>query len=179
MSESLLKKLVRNFPENGPKLLLENSANVRDLLLLVREKHVHAIDFAQMTVERSHFVQRDYEHVALDLLLKAPFRLGSTEPPEIIYIYLLVEHQSKPQRFFMLRLGEYVHEAYKMQKAAWDKEHESVAGLSLYPVIPVLLYTGERHWGEVKKLPELVRAGHLFKSMIPDFEAHFLNLRDT
>ena len=179
MSESLLQNLVRNFPENGPKLLLENAANLRDLLHLVREKHVGAIDFSALTVERSHFVQPDYQHVSLDLLFKAPFRLSDAEPPESIYIYLLVEHQSKPQRFFMLRLGEYVHEVYKMQKAAWDKEHDSDAKLSLYPVIPVLLYTGERHWEDVKKLPELVKGGHLFKNMIPDFDAHFLNLRDT
>jgi hypothetical protein len=45
MADSVLKKLVRNFPENGPKLLLENPANVRDLLLLLHEKHVDAIDF--------------------------------------------------------------------------------------------------------------------------------------
>jgi hypothetical protein len=59
MAESLLKKLVRNFPENGPKLLLENSANVHDLLVLLHEPQVHAIDFTAMTVERTHFVQPD------------------------------------------------------------------------------------------------------------------------
>src|SRR5206468_2871580 len=71
---ALLQQLVRNFPENGPKLLLENPANVRDTLLLLHEVAVPDIDFAAMTVERSHFVQADYQHVALDLLLKAPFR---------------------------------------------------------------------------------------------------------
>src|SRR5712691_8885365 len=101
VAESLLKKLVRNFPENGPKLLLENSANVRDLLTLLHDPRVHAIDFTAMTVERTHFVQPDYAHVALDLLFKAPFRVNAVEPVKTIFIYLLVEHQSKPQRFFM------------------------------------------------------------------------------
>src|ERR1700674_3783396 len=98
MAEALLKKLVRNFPENGPKLLLENAANVRDLLMLLHEPQVHAIDFTALSVERSHFVQPDYAHVALDLLLKAPFRVHAADPPRTILIYLLVEHQSKPQR---------------------------------------------------------------------------------
>ena len=59
MPESLLARLVRNFPENGPKLLLENAANVRELLVLLHEPQVHAIDFTALTVERSHFVQPD------------------------------------------------------------------------------------------------------------------------
>jgi hypothetical protein len=59
MTMALLEKLVRNFPENGPKLLLENAANVRDLLVLLREPAVEPVDFAAMTVERSHFVQAD------------------------------------------------------------------------------------------------------------------------
>src|ERR1700722_16961766 len=91
MAESLLKKLVRNFPENGPKLLLENAANVRDLLVLLQEPQVANIDFTALTVERSHFVQPDYAHVAADLLLKAPLRVGSTGPPRTIFLYLLVE----------------------------------------------------------------------------------------
>src|SRR5262245_23616547 len=144
MAEALLKKLVRNFPENGPKLLLENGANVRDLLLLLHEPQVNAIDFTALTVERSHFVQRDYAHVALDLLLKAPLHVSTSGPPRTIFIYLLVEHQSKPQRFFLLRLAEYVLEAYKMQKRAWDERHTSDAEFFLQPVLPIVLYTGER-----------------------------------
>jgi hypothetical protein len=53
MTATLLKELVRNFPENGPKLLLENPANVRDLLVLLREPAVPDIDFAAMTVANS------------------------------------------------------------------------------------------------------------------------------
>src|SRR5438132_8356360 len=98
MTESLLKKLVRNFPENGPKLLLENSANVRDLLVLLHEPQVHAIDFTAMTVERSHFVQPDSAHVAVDLLLKAPFPLDPSERPRTILIYVLADHQPRPPR---------------------------------------------------------------------------------
>src|SRR5262245_31460509 len=120
MAESVLKKLVRNFPENGPKLLLENAANVRDLLVLLQEPQVANIDFTALTVERSHFVQPDYAHVTLDLLLKAPWHVGTPGPPRTLFLYLLVEHQSKPQRFFLLRLAEYLLEAYKMQKRAWD-----------------------------------------------------------
>jgi hypothetical protein len=179
MAESVLKKLVRNFPENGPKLLLENAANVRDLLVLLHEPQVDAIDFTAMTVERTHFVQRDYAHVAVDLLLKAPFRLDAAGPPRTILIYLLLEHQSRPQRFFMLRLAGYLLEAYKMQKRAWDEKHTSDAQLSLQPVLPIVLYTGERGWEKIETLADVVEAGEIFEAMIPAFKPHFLNLRET
>ena len=42
MSEDPLKKLVRNFPENGPKLLLEHPLNVRDLLMPLGEKRAES-----------------------------------------------------------------------------------------------------------------------------------------
>src|SRR5438105_897331 len=88
MTESTLQELVRNFPENGPKLLLEHPATVRELLTLLHEQKVHAIDFAAMSVERTHFVQPDYQHVAVDLLLKAPFRVGAGGSAKSILIYL-------------------------------------------------------------------------------------------
>ncbi len=136
MSASILRKLVRNFPENGPKLLLENPANVRDLLMLLHEPAVEAIDFSAMTVERTHFVKPSYAHVAMDLLLKAPFRVSADGSAQTILIYLLIEHQSKPERFFQLRLAEYVLEAYKMQKRAWDERHDSDADLLLQAGAP-------------------------------------------
>jgi hypothetical protein len=144
MAKSPLRKLVRNLSENGPKLLLENGANVREVLVLLREPRAGAIDFSALTVERTHFVKPDYAHVALDLLLKAPFRVDGEAEPRSIFIYLLIEHQSTPERFFMLRLGEYLFEAYKMQKRAWDKKPIAGAQFLLQPVMPIVLYTGER-----------------------------------
>ncbi len=177
MAKSPLRKLVRNFPENGPKLLLENGANVRDVLVLLQEPRADAIDFSALTVERTHFVKPDYAHVALDLLLKAPFRVNGAAEPRTIFIYLLIEHQSTPERFFMLRLGEYVLDAYKMQKRAWDKKRITGAKFLLQPVMPIVLYTGERNWENIESLADLVEAGSLFQDMIPAFKPHFLNLR--
>lgn len=44
-------RFIRNFPENGVKLLLEDPANVRELLLLVARDVAELIDFDRMTVE--------------------------------------------------------------------------------------------------------------------------------
>lgn len=177
MTVSLLKKLVRNFPENGPKLLLENPDNVRDLLGLVHEPIVDNIDFNGMTVERTHFVQPDFQHVTLDFLLKAPLDF-TIDGQSDIFIYLLLEHQSRPERFFLLRLVEYLVEAYKMQKRAWDKRQHPDSGFVLQPVLPIVLYTGDRPWAKLDALADLVWQGERFQQMIPAFKPHFLNLRD-
>ncbi len=179
MAKSLLRKLVRNFSENGPKLLLENGANLRDLLTILRDPHVQAIDFPAMTVERTHFVKPDYAHMAVDLLLKAPFRIDGAERGQSILIYLLGEHQSTPERFFILRLADYLLQAYKMQKRDWEKKHGSDAGLVFQPVLPIVLYTGERNWEKIEALVDLIVAGPLFDDVIPAFKPRFLNLRDT
>ncbi len=179
MSKSLLRRLVRNFSENGPKLLLENGANVRELLVLLREPRVERIDFAALTVERTHFVKPDYAHVAVDLLLKAPFRVDGANPARNILIYLLIEHQSTPERFFSLRLADYLLQAYKMQKLAWDRKNQSDSGLMFQPVLPIVLYTGERSWEKIDSLADLIEAGVLSDDKIPGATPRFLNLRDT
>jgi Putative transposase, YhgA-like len=179
MAKSPLRNLIRNFPENGPKLLLENGANVHEMFRLLHEPRADAIDFSALTVERTHFVTPDYAHVAVDLLLKAPFRVNGAGDPRSIFIYLLIEHQSTPERFFMLRLGEYLFEVYKMQKRAWDKKPGLGGKFLLQPVMPIVLYTGERSWENVEAMTDLVEAGPLFREMIPAFKPHFLNLRGT
>jgi hypothetical protein len=88
---------------------------------------------------------------------------------------LLVEHQSRPQRFFLLRLAGYLLEVYKMQLRAWDNTHTSDAQFSLQPVLPVVLYTGERRWEKIETLVDVVESGELFQTMIPAFKPHFLN----
>src|SRR5207248_7202995 len=78
-----------------------------------------------------------------------------------------------------LRVAEYLVEVYKMQKRAWDEVHSSDANFSLQPVVPVVLYTGDRHWEKIETLADLVEGGTLFEAMIPAFKPHFLNLGDT
>src|SRR5262249_8097070 len=69
--------------------------------------------------------------------------------------------------------------AYEVQKRAWDERPTSYSSFSLQPVIPIVLYTGERRWERIDTLAEVVEAGELFRKLIPAFEPHFLNLRET
>ena len=69
-----LERLVRQFPENGLKVLLENSGNVHDVLRILAVRYLARIDFDAMRVEPAHFVERDYSHLACDVVLSAPLK---------------------------------------------------------------------------------------------------------
>lgn len=60
VDRALIERLVRNFPENGLKVVLEHPGNVRDVLEILHVRCVGRIDFSRMEVEPTHFVSPDY-----------------------------------------------------------------------------------------------------------------------
>ena len=74
MSNARMREIVRHFPENGMKLMLENPLNARDLLLLSRARVVELIDCDHLSRVKTTFVKRDYRHVESDVVLLAPLR---------------------------------------------------------------------------------------------------------
>ena len=103
-----LRLLVRHFHENGLKFALENPGNVHDLLQMLEVPLLPRIDFTQMRVVPGRFVGRDYRHLESDLVLQAPIRPRPGEKHRHIVLYILIEHQSQPDRFMSLRALEYV-----------------------------------------------------------------------
>ena len=54
---------VRQFGENGLKLLLQGPLNVRDALSHRPLQQVEAIDYDRLQVDPTTYVQRDYRHL--------------------------------------------------------------------------------------------------------------------
>lgn len=174
-----LRLLIRHFQENGLKFVLENPGNVRDLLQLVHFQLAPRIDFTNMRVARGHFVGRDYRHLESDLVLQAPIRPGPASMHRQIILYILIEHQSEPNRFMPLRVLEYVVMIYKHQMREWKKKHGNLDKLHLQPVLPIVLYTGTRTWDKLGSLWELVDLGDEFADHIPQLAPLFLNVSKT
>jgi predicted transposase YdaD len=158
------------------KLLLENSWNVRDLLLLTREEVVELIDFDRLTLVPTTFVQRDYRHVESDVVLQAPVRRPAGQRRRKLLIYILIEHQSEPDLLMPLRVLEYVVQIYKTQIRDWSKRHRSFAGIRLQPVLPVVFYTGIRPWDRIGSVADLVELRERFQGLIPALEPLYINL---
>jgi hypothetical protein len=172
-------RMARQFPENGLKLLLENPRNVQEFLPLSRSPLVPGIGCDQLQRVNTTCVQRDYSHVACDLLYTAPFRHGEPATADTLLVYLLIEQQSKPEDVMPLRGTDYVTEIYRKQARDWLRVHRSWDGIRLQPVLPVLFYTGTRRWEDPGRLSDLVLQGELFRPHIPDLAMCYVNLRET
>jgi hypothetical protein len=171
------EQLVRQFHENGLKLLLQDAANVRDLLTLRDPARAARIDFARLTVDPTSYVAADYRHLCSDLVLKVPYRTRLAGRPRSLTLYLLLEHQSEPDVLMALRVLEYLVQIYKGQVRAATKGRRPRAEFRLQPVLPVVLYTGERSWQALTSLAELVEGGgEDFADVVPQLRPLFLNL---
>jgi hypothetical protein len=177
MHQEQIDRLVRHFPENGLKLMLENAGNVHDLLRLLRVRAADRIDFGRMRVEPAHFVQRDYRHLESDVVLSAPLRAGRRGRERLLTIYILIEHQSKPDHFMVFRVLEYVLQIYRRQMRDWEQAHGSLDDFRFQPVLPVVLYSGTRTWERLAPFVELLEeVEELPEGLTPEFLPLFLNV---
>jgi hypothetical protein len=177
MSRRRIAALVRQFSENGLKLLLEDPRNVPDLLAIIRVRLLHRIDFDRMTRIRTTFVQRDYRHVEADVVLRAPLRRsGPQRRQRRVMIYILIEHQSEPDALMAFRVLEYVVQIYKAQVRQWQRRRGSLRGLRFQPVLPIILYTGTRRWEALGRVADLVELAEEFTALIPTLDPLFVNL---
>ncbi len=171
------EQLIRQFHENGLKFLLHDAANVRDLVTLRDPARAARIDFARLTVDPTSYVAADYRHLCSDLVLKVPYRTRLAGRPRTLTLYLLLEHQSEPDVLMALRVLEYLVQVYKGQVRAAARGGRPRAGFRLQPVLPVVLYTGERSWEALTSLAELVEGGgEDFVDVVPQLRPLFLNL---
>ena len=174
---SRLWKVARSFPQNGIKLLLENPKNVRELFRVVEFRQTDQIVFSDMKVERTTFVAPNFRHIEADIVLTAPFRIGGSATSERrITLYVLIEHQSEPDRFIVFRVLEYVVQIYKSQYREWIQRHESNRGFVFQPVLPIVFYTGTRSWERLPAFAELTDAYAALEPVLPAIRPLFLNL---
>jgi len=166
---------VRQFPENGLKLLLQGPLHVRDALRIARYPQVNAIDYDRLEVDPTTYVQRDYRHLESDVVLRGPLRRRKRG----LLIYILIEHQSEPDRLMPFRVLEYVVAIYRGQLREWGHQHKSFHDFVFQPVLPLVLYTGSRPWPALGHLSDLLAGGAAFADLAPVLEPVFLPLRDT
>jgi hypothetical protein len=82
-------------------------------------------------------------------------------PERSVLLYILIEHQSKPDPLMMLRLLEYMVHIYRRQIRRSDSKR-SAHRPPLDPVLPLVLYTGIAKWESLASMAELVAMGNHF-----------------
>jgi hypothetical protein len=184
MARARIREIIRRFPENGLKLLLEDPRNVADLLHLTGSALIGRIDFDRLELVRTTFVTRDYRNVEADLVLRAPLlpdqqRSAMRRRPSAVWIYILIEHQSEKDDLMCLRLPDYVIQIFKHQVRAWQRAHGTRRRVRLQPVLPLVFYTGTQRWEAIGQLEGLMERGEQFAAVTPHLEPLYLSLGET
>ncbi len=158
------------------KMLLEHPANVRDVLRLADIPWFEEIEFDQLDHIKTTFIRRNYRHLQSDIVLTAPLS-GSRGAERTLLIYILIEHQSEPDRLMPLRVADSQLQIFRYQVRQWLKTHASEAQILLSPVLPVVFYTGLKRWPEVGTLADVIERGDEFREVTPIVERPmYLNL---
>ncbi len=113
----------------------------------VNEPWVDKLDFTTLKRVNASFVSPELKSREGDLLWKLRQRDG---PP--IFVYILIEHQSRVDRFMAVRLMVYIALLYQYLV----KESELTPDGKLPLVIPLVLYNGEVQWWAPQELSELI-----------------------
>jgi predicted transposase YdaD len=107
---------IREFADRGVLWLLESPRNLEDLVRIVAERVAVRLDFARAEREERTFVPDSLRKQEGDVLFRVPFREGR----RAVWIYILLEHQSRPDRTMGLRLLSYMVQVWTKQCRGWE-----------------------------------------------------------
>ncbi len=177
MSTPRIQELVRNFPQNGYKILLTEPGNLQDLLRMTGTPLVSGMGFDRLRVEKTTYVAEDFRHLESDVVVTVPFRPAQAGGRgRRLLLYILIEHQTEPDELMLFRVLYYMVLIWQDQLRKWKQDHGNLRGVRLQPILPVVFYTGTRTWERLQPLSELVEEGSLFAAFLPLFQPLFVNL---
>ncbi|MBN1647820.1 MAG: Rpn family recombination-promoting nuclease/putative transposase [Spirochaetales bacterium] len=126
------------------KRLFQNPYFVRKLLeSFVHEDFVRHLDLSTLIRLDKSFVSEDYREKEADLIYRVEFK-GIP-----VYIFLLVEFQSRVDKLMSIRFLRYVTDFYL------SLHHKAISG-KFPAVFPILVYNGERKWTAKYQISQLI-----------------------
>jgi len=145
----------QHFMDKAIKWLLRERRNMEDLLSVLAPDLKDSLDFSLYeTMDRS-FISEEFREKESDALFKVGHRKEDEEAKES-FIYLLLEHQSRPDSQIRFRF-------HRAQTAIWTyftdryeqaKKKGEEVDFVLPPVVCLLFYTGKDRWN----IPSLAQA---------------------
>jgi len=151
-------------PHDGSyRRLFSHARMVEDLIRrYVAPRWIDRLDFSTLEMVQAHFVSADYEQRESDVV----WRLRYGPLNEWFYVYLLIEYQSRVDRFLAVRLLAYVMLLYQ---SLIRGKRLTRAG-KLPPVDPIVLYNGTRKWTAPLQVAELIESLPVNEAFLPQLE---------
>lgn len=172
-------EVIREFNDRGTLWLLEDPRNLQDLLRMVAPDLAARLDISTARRINRSFVPADLQKQESDLIFQVRFQSAAEAEARAVWIYVLLEHQSRPDTWLPLRLLEYMVELWSAQRREWTDQRVPAAAQRLYPIVPLVFYTGERGWSAPLQLTDLMESVPELERFIPRWETMRLNLHDT
>jgi predicted transposase YdaD len=139
--------------DHGYKLLFSHPRMVEDLLRgFIGKKWVSRLDFGTLERVNSSLISEDFKERRNDVIWR--LRWADGEEGGWFYLYLLLEFQSKSDRFMALRLLVYV--GLLLQQLI--RTDGLTPSGKLPPILPAVLYNGRRAWQAPQNLLSLFAA---------------------
>lgn len=164
----------------------EQPEDARDLAInLLPHEYEAFVSRGRITIEKRDVVDEVLRGHPTDLLIRVePPKTGPDSPPPAtgppatrapattpLFIYVLVEHKSYPDRWVAFQLLRYVIAIWQREKATLPR------GGTLPPVLPIVLYHGARRWSR-PEFADLVAGAGAGDRHVPHFQPFFVNLAD-
>ena len=149
------------------KLLFSHPEMVRDLVRgFIPDPWLHGLDFSTLQKVPSSFVTNDHRHRADDVI----WRVRVQE--QWMYLYLLIEFQSRTDHWMAVRVMTYVGLLYqdliRRDDVARGGDGKSAPrGRYLPPVLPIVLYNGQARWTAATDVFDLL-------PRLPGLAGHYL-----
>jgi len=117
-----------------------------------------------LVLQKDTFVDADLQEHFSDLLYSIPLRLGET-----VYVYLLFEHKSYPDKWVAFQLLRYM-------VRIWDQQLHEDANRPLTPIIPLVVYHGRAKWTMGADFASLFTGPAALRAYWPDFQYQLSDL---
>lgn len=158
------KKSQPKIHDSGYKKLFSNRTIFQQLIeTFIAETWVKELDFSRCETLDKSFITDHYKETESDLIYKIRFRRKT------IYIYVLLEFQSKVDRFMVLRVLYYILSFYMDYTANYKRIKKLPA------IFPIVLYNGKHKWSAPTKISDLIETEPSLGAYAIDFQYLLLN----
>jgi predicted transposase YdaD len=128
------------------RVVLGDLAEARSFLQrYVPEELSQTLDWSTLRRLEGSFVDEELRRSETDVL----YEVERVEGDASLWLYILLEHQSTPDRWMRFRLLKYCCRIWDMNLAARPTPSE------LRPIVPLVFYQGERSWSYSTELADL------------------------
>ena len=171
---------IEHFPDRSLRRLLQDREYVRGLVQIIAPDIEVFLDFSRITYEKRSFISKALQERESDVLLSVPFQDDTdATDTDVLLIYILIEHQSTVDKTMGFRLLSYMMQIWESQRREWETAKIPENERFLQPILPILLYTGDRPWTVPVSLTTLMDVPEILERFVPSFDTLFLGVKET